>query len=657
MKWGPLCLLLALLPPASGAETVSDKFYAAIRSNNLAALETLVKTGGGANLKDDHDVTALMYAAAAGSLEAMKILIAAGADVNAQNAFGSTALMWSVTDEAKVRLLVEHGARVNVASKQGRTPLLLAAASDHSAAIVRFLLARGADAKAVDRMKNTALLVASFNAGDLETLRILTGAGADVNAGDFAGNTALMNAASNGNVEGVKLLLAKGANVNAVSSREILEKVKNGSIALGGFTPLLLATAYGPPEVVKALLDAGAQVNVKDIRGMTPLMLAVATDRQNIEIVRMLLAKGADVKAKSDAGETAYDWARKIGVASTQAALKKAGAEEGAARVIPAASPAPVELRPAVERSVALLEKTSAEFFVTGGCVSCHAQNVTDLAVAAARAKGIAVDEKAALERLKMTKAEWGPAAPMLLERMDPPGAPDTELYAIASLAASNYPPDRMTDGLVANLAAQQWNDGHWHLGGVARPPIEDGDLFRTALSIRALKVYGPPGRAAEMRERIRKAAQWLESAKLVTAEDRNMQLIGLAWADASPALLDKLRRGIVATQKPDGGWAQRPELSSDAYATGQSLYALAASGAAPRDSAYRKGVRYLLSTQRVDGSWHVTSRAPKFQPYFESGFPYGHDQWISSMATGWASMALAAALEPGRQGASAGEE
>ena len=51
---------------------------------------------------------------------------------------------------------------------------------------------------------------------------------------------------------------------------------------------------------------------------------------------------------------------------------------------------------------------------------------------------------------------------------------------------------------------------------------------------------------------------------------------------------------------------------------------------------------RFLSSTQRADGSWYVGSRSAKFQPYFESGFPYEHDQWISSMATGWATAALA---------------
>jgi hypothetical protein len=58
--------------------------------------------------------------------------------------------------------------------------------------------------------------------------------------------------------------------------------------------------------------------------------------------------------------------------------------------------------------------------------------------------------------------------------------------------------------------------------------------------------------------------------------------------------------------------------------------------------SVYRGRLAYLLSTQFPDGSWHVRSRSIKFQPYFESGFPFGHDQLISSAATAWAAQAIA---------------
>ena len=67
-----------------------------------------------------------------------------------------------------------------------------------------------------------------------------------------------------------------------------------------------------------------------------------------------------------------------------------------------------------------------------------------------------------------------------------------------------------------------------------------------------------------------------------------------------------------------------------------------------PSDAAYSKGVQFLLKTQLEDGSWFVRSRAPKFQPYFEGGFPYGQNQWISSMATGWATAALAGGIKTG---------
>src|SRR5262249_24906495 len=92
-------------------------------------------------------------------------------------------------------------------------------------------------------------------------------------------------------------------------------------------------------------------------------------------------------------------------------------------------------------------------------------------------------------------------------------------------------------------------------------------------------------------------------------------------------------------------GWAQTPYLASDAYATGTALHALHESGASLESAAYQKGLAFLLKTQAADGSWHVASRAPKFQPYFEGGFPYGHDQWISQWATGWATIAFAHSL------------
>jgi hypothetical protein len=149
------------------------------------------------------------------------------------------------------------------------------------------------------------------------------------------------------------------------------------------------------------------------------------------------------------------------------------------------------------------------------------------------------------------------------------------------------------------------------------------------------------------MDARIAKARQWLEAAKPSTAEDRSMQLLGLAWAGAERHQLDRLARTMLSQQQPDGGWRPQAGLTPDAYSTGETLYALAnAGGIAASNASYKKGVAFLLKTQRADGSWFVASRSPRIQAYFDAGFPYGHDQWISEWGTGWAAMALAQAVE-----------
>jgi N-acyl-D-amino-acid deacylase len=64
----------------------------------------------------------------------------------------------------------------------------------------------------------------------------------------------------------------------------------------------------------------------------------------------------------------------------------------------------------------------------------------------------------------------------------------------------------------------------------------------------------------------------------------------------------------------------------------------------APTDTAYERGIQYLLNTQQEDGSWYVRTRAMAFQPYFDAGFPHGFDQWISAAGTSWATLALSMA-------------
>jgi hypothetical protein len=92
--------------------------------------------------------------------------------------------------------------------------------------------------------------------------------------------------------------------------------------------------------------------------------------------------------------------------------------------------------------------------------------------------------------------------------------------------------------------------------------------------------------------------------------------------------------------QRADGGWGQTKALASDAYATGQAVVALKAAGLSNA-----RGAEFLMKSQLADGSWHVQSRTQPLQPYFDSEFPHGADQFISAAASNWAAMALAGAI------------
>ena len=103
------------------------------------------------------------------------------------------------------------------------------------------------------------------------------------------------------------------------------------------------------------------------------------------------------------------------------------------------------------------------------------------------------------------------------------------------------------------------------------------------------------------------------------------------------------MAQSLLKRQRAEGGWAQNSQLEPDAYGTALVLYSLGKAGVLKAsDKPYRRGAAYLLRTQYPDGSWFVRSRAPKLQPYFQSGFPYDHEQWISASATAYAVMALA---------------
>jgi cytochrome c553 len=352
----------------------------------------------------------------------------------------------------------------------------------------------------------------------------------------------------------------------------------------------------------------------------------------------MLAAKGADVTTKSKVDETVADWARKFSHPGVMAELKLTPGPNVVAN--PSAKPA-TSARTAVERSLPILQSSSDAMLSKGGCVACHAQPVTHLAEMFAQERGWKADEAYMKQSLQGLNARMITSDQSLLQGLEAGGMPEAALYTTWAMASAGSPPTWNTDVVVFYLLAKQRAEGNWKNVAASRAPIQDGDVSRTALAIRTLAAYGMAGRKAEIDERIKRAAAWLSSQTPVSTEDRVMQILGLKWAYPNVRVKESLLRELIAEQRSDGGWAQTPHLQSDAYATGQVLYTLREIGIVPSDIALRRGVEFLVKTQRDDGTWYVKSRAMKIQPYFESGFPYGHDQWISSAATAWAAMGL----------------
>ncbi len=601
---------------------------AAVRNQDLLRLQKLVAANPAlVKGQDAGGSTPLHHAAAFGNSAIMELLIKAGADVTARNGRGATPLHWAVSEEARTRLLLEKGAVINGQTDSGRTALYLAASQSNRDAVLRLLLEKGADPSIATMTGRTPLMAASA-AGEVGIMKALLEKKANPKAATAAGSTALFDAVRSRNVEAVRLLLEAGADVSSQTKRRE--------------TVLGVAAMQGAEAVVSLLLERGAQVNVQDDRGYSPLMYAAYSEAMPAGIVRLLLAKGADTRVTGE-GETAQSLASKRGDNEVAQLLGVPELQRKSGGVAAARSHSSEDwsVSDAVQRALSQLEKQSPTFVKRSGCNSCHNQYLPSVALVLARERGLPVAKKIAEVSLEMRETS-------------PERVMDLDTFGVTSLgyemfrsAATGQPADEYTDAVVHFIKAMQTPAGYWENTG-NRPPLTYDKYITAALAINTLRVYTPAVQQADTEKRLIRAVVWLESARPVTTQERAFHLLGLHWGKGSAAVIERAAQGIVQTQRADGGWAQLPTMASDAYATGEALYALQLAGKMPAsDPVYQKGVHYLRQTQAADGSWHVKARSLPVQPYFESGFPYGHDQWISAAGTSWAAMALALTVEP----------
>jgi uncharacterized protein len=263
----------------------------------------------------------------AGDHKAALARIRAGADVNEAQPDGTRPIHWAVyrVDYEVLDALIAKKAKVDVTNEFGSSPLA-EAAKVADARMVKILLDAGARPDSANQDGETALMLA-IKTGELPVVELLIKAGANVNNVEkFHNQTPLMWAADAPKNAGeiVKLLLSRGASVKPRAlysdwESQITSEPRAQYRPVGGLTALLYAARGGCYDCVESLIGAGADVNLPTPEGVTPLMLALDNDHN--DVAKLLLDRGANPNVWDWWGRTALY----IVIDRREAALTPAG--------------------------------------------------------------------------------------------------------------------------------------------------------------------------------------------------------------------------------------------------------------------------------------------------------------------------------------------
>ena len=296
-------LLAAGAKPNTADEYGETPLTLACANGDAVLVGKLLAAGANVNVARWDGETALMIAAGAGSLEAVNLLAARGANPNAaESRKGQTALMWAAAEghPEVVNALIAHGADVRAVSKRGFSALVFAATKNDKPS-AEALLAAGADPNYTLPDGHTVLIVAaSYGSGEVANL--LADRAANPNVADRLGETPLHLAARSGDLTLVEKLLAKGASVNARTAAKPPPAAGSGGggifrYAPGEQTPLLLAAKGDHVDVMRALVAAGADAKLNAQDGTT--VLSAAAGSGHLDAVQYAYELNPDVKVAS----------------------------------------------------------------------------------------------------------------------------------------------------------------------------------------------------------------------------------------------------------------------------------------------------------------------------------------------------------------------
>jgi ankyrin repeat protein len=555
----------------------------------------------------------LLAAIRQGDHDAVQFLLQAGVGAETRDEIQDTALMQAVlnSDAAMMRLLLQHSADVNARGVYDVTVLLRAV---HDPKKVEILLDHGA------RVDRRAMVLAAMTSGSRDTLELLSRHGGSVNS-EVGGYTPLMAAAYSDDLAAAAWLVDHGRRPRqtAPRPRRRPERPLPGTRRRRRLSDAAPERRLARP---RRLPETAARAQRRPERPGRPLRpLAPPLRRHH--------------RQRRNGKSSPHPWRRRRRPRLAGRRRSRLG-------------PTPwrhVHHRKSVAASLPPLQQSGRAITRTRNCITCHQHSLVAMTVGLARKRGFTVNEDIATTERAHVKAKLEQKIPTLLIGADLD--PTLAAYTLAAFEAEDQPPSKLTDALVHYLVLHQRLDGSWRPEAY-RPPEDGSPFLFTALAVRGLKTFAPKGRDLEITDRLTRARRWLREAKPRETVDAVFQLLGLKWSSAPAEEIQRAAESLLRQQRPDGGWAQLPTLPSDAYATGQVLYALHEAGSAAFDpSVPQRGVDFLLKSQLADGTWFVPTRCFPALEFSKSGFPHGRSQFISAAATCWAAMALIQTTPP----------
>ncbi len=277
--------------------------------------------------------------------------------------------------------------------------------------------------------------------------------------------------------------------------------------------------------------------------------------------------------------------------------------------------PAPADVAATIDRGLGFLAKDALAWKAEHNCVSCHHAGLTVWAMREAKQRGHAVDERVLAELTKWI-AEAGDGTTSLPRPAEAPRALNEKAVSLLLALIANPEPDASSQTgiklMLKTVQADQLVDGSWAAWPETRPPMFGSSNERaTASATLALLPLAAGNESAKVARD--KGIQWL-TATTTDDDPQSVALRLVLWRrlGLDNAESDKLAARISERQNADGGWSQTADMRSDAWATGQALYALAHAGLGPSDARIARAHAFLVKTQREDGSWPMTSRPTK---------------------------------------------